>query len=54
MFGLEKQLYYETSSLPKILPQVDFDAVEPIIKSKREESLRLLKESIEERLQELN
>lgn len=53
MFGLDKQLYYETSSLPKILPQVDFDAVEPIIKSKREESMRLLKESIEKRLQEL-
>lgn len=54
MFGLDKQLYYETSSLPKILPQVDFEAVEPIIQSKREESLRLLKESIEKRVQELN
>ena len=54
MFGLDKQLYYETSSLPKILPQVDFDAVEPIIKSRREESMKLLKQSIEKRLQELN
>lgn len=54
MFGLEKQLYYETSSLPKVLPHVDYEAVEPIIKSKREESLRLLKESIEKKFQELN
>ena len=54
MFGLEKQLYYETSSLPKVLPHVNYEAVEPIIKSKREESLRLLKESIEKKFQELN
>ena len=53
MFGLDKQLYFETSSLPKILPQVLFDAVEPIIKSKREESMKLLKQSIEDKLQEL-
>jgi len=51
MFGLEKQLYYETSSLPKTLPHVDFDAVDPIVKEKRKESLRLLRESIERRLQ---
>lgn len=50
MFGLEKQLYYETSSLPKKLPHVDFDAVEPIMKAKREESLKLLRESIERKL----
>lgn len=50
MFGLNDQLYYETSSLPKNLPNVDFDAVEPIIKNKREESLRLLRESIEKQL----
>lgn len=47
MFGLEKQLYYETSSLPKVLPQVDYSSVDPILKSKREESLALLRVSIE-------
>lgn len=50
MFGLEKQLYYETSSLPKVLPQVDYDAVEPLLKEKREESLGLLRMSIEDKL----
>lgn len=50
MFGLDNQLYYESSSLPKKLPQVDFNAVEPIINAKREESLRLLRESIERKL----
>ena len=50
MFGLEKQLYYETSSLPKKLPHVDFDAVDKIVKEKREESLKLLRESIERKL----
>lgn len=50
MFGLEKQLYYETSSLPKTLPHVDYDAVDKIVKEKREESLKLLRESIEKKL----
>lgn len=50
MFGLEKQLYYETSSLPKVLPQVDYDAVELILKEKREESMGLLRKSIEDKL----
>ena len=50
MFGLEKQLYYETSRLPKALPQINFDTVDPILKKKREESLRLLRESIERKL----
>ena len=54
MFGLEKQLYYETSSLPKALPHVDFEAVEPIIRSKREESLGLLRKSIEKKLQDIS
>ena len=53
MFGLEKQLYYETSSLPKALPQIDYSTVEPILKVRREESLRLLKESIEAKLEDL-
>lgn len=53
MFGLDNQLYYETSSLPKVLPQVDFSSVDPILKSKREESMILLKESIEGKLAEL-
>ena len=53
MFGLEKQLYYETSSLPKGLPHVDYEAVDPILKVKREESKALLKQSIEDKLQEL-
>lgn len=52
MFGLEKQLYYETSSLPKALPQIDFEAVDPILKAKREESLRLLRQSIEQKMNE--
>lgn len=52
MFGLEKQLHYETSSLPKTLPQIDFEAVEPIMKTKREESLELLRESIERKVNE--
>ena len=47
MFGLEKQLYYETSSLPKVLPQINYDVVEPIIQAKRAESKALLRESIE-------
>lgn len=46
MFHLDKQLYYETSSLPKMLPNIDFDAVEPIMKIKREASLGLLRDSI--------
>ena len=50
MFGLNGQLYYETSSLPKVLPHVNYDAVEPILKMKREESLQLLRESIERKL----
>lgn len=50
MFGLEKQLYYETSSLPKVMPQIDFTTVDPLLKEKREESLRLLRESIERKL----
>ncbi len=50
MFGLEKQLYYETSSLPKEQPQIDYDAVDPILSTKREESLGLLKQSIEKKL----
>lgn len=54
MFGLEKQLYYETSSLPKVLPQVDYSSVDPILKSKREESLALLRASIKGKLQEQN
>lgn len=53
MFGLEKQLYYETSSLPKTLPHIDYAAVEPILKKKREESMKLLTESIEKKLKEL-
>ena len=53
MFGLEKQLYYETSSLPKVLPHVNYDVVEPILKAKREESMALLRESIEQKLKEL-
>lgn len=52
MFGLEQQMYYETSSLPKTLPQIDFEAVEPIMKAKREESLKLLRESIERKVNE--
>jgi len=52
MFGLEKQLHYETSSLPKTLPQIDFEVVEPIMKAKREESLKLLRESIERKVNE--
>jgi len=51
MFGLDKQMYYETSSLPPMLPEIDFDKVEPIIKAKREESLNLLRKSIERKLQ---
>lgn len=53
MFGLEKQLFYETSSLPKTMPHIDYTSVEPIMKTKREESMKLLKESIEKKLQEL-
>ena len=53
MFGLENQLYFETSSLPKVLPHVDYDTVEPILKAKREESKALLRESIEQKLKEL-
>ena len=53
MFGLEKQLYYETSSLPKTLPHIDYASVEPILKKKREESMKLLTESIEKKLKEL-
>lgn len=52
MFGLNDQLYYETSSLPKVLPYVNYDAVEPILRKKREESLHLLRESIEKKLNE--
>jgi len=50
MFGLNGQLYYETSSLPKVLPHVNYDAVDPILKKKRDESLQLLRESIEKKL----
>ncbi len=53
MFGLEKQLYYETSSLPKILPHIDYSQVDPLLKSKREESLKLLRQSIEQKIQEI-
>lgn len=53
MFGLEKQLYYETSSLPKTLPHIDYASVEPILKKWREESMKLLTESIEKKLKEL-
>lgn len=52
MFDLENQLYYETSSLPKTLPIIDYTKVEPILKAKREESLKLLKQSIEEKLED--
>ncbi len=47
MFNLENQLYYETSSLPKQLPNIDFEAVDEIIKNIREYSIKLLRESIE-------
>jgi hypothetical protein len=50
MFGLNDQLYYETSSLPKVLPHVNYNKVDPILKMKREESLYLLRESIEKKL----
>ncbi len=53
MFGLESQLHYETSSLPKTLPIIDYTKVEPILKAKREESLKLLRQSIEEKLEDL-
>lgn len=53
MFGLENQLYYETSSLPKVLPHIDYETVEPILNAKRDESKALLKQSIEDKLQEL-
>lgn len=53
MFGLEKQLHYETSSLPKTLPIIDYSKVEPILKAKRDESLKLLRQSIEEKLEDL-
>ena len=53
MFGLEKQLHYETSSLPEALPIIDYTKVEPILEAKREESLELLKQSIEEKLEDL-
>ena len=52
MFGLEKQLHYETSSLPETLPQIDFESVAPIMKTMREESLKLLRESIERKVNE--
>lgn len=52
MFGIENQLHYETSSLPETLPQIDFEAVAPIMKTKREESLKLLRESIERKVNE--
>lgn len=48
IFGLEKQLYYETSSLPQGLPQIDFASVYRVLKVKQEESKALLKQSIEE------
>ena len=50
MFGLEKQLYYQTSALPKQLPIVDFSNADLVLKKKREESLKLLRESIEKKL----
>ena len=53
MFGLENQLHYETSSLPKDLPQIDYSIVDTILAVKREESLVLLRMSIEEKLEEL-
>lgn len=52
MFGLEKQLHYETSSLPKALPIIDYNKVEPILQAKRKESLELLRQSIEEKLED--
>ena len=54
MFGLEKQLYYETSSLPKEMPHVDYSTVDTILKEEREKSLNLLRESIVSKLVELN
>lgn len=54
MFGLEKQLYYETSSLPKTLPHLDYEVVDPIIKAKRDESLGLLRKSIEKKLKDIS
>ena len=53
MFGLENQLHYETSSLPKDLPQIDYSIVDTILAVKREESLVLLRRSIVEKLEEL-
>lgn len=53
MFGLNDQLYYETSSLPRVLPHVNYDKVDSILKMKREESLQLLKESIEKKLRDI-
>jgi len=53
MFGLEKQLYYETSSLPKTLPSIDYNAVDSILKVKRNESIELLRKSIEDKLNDL-
>lgn len=53
MFDLEKQLYYETSHLPNTLPVIDYNVVDPILKAKREESMALLKESIENKLKDL-
>lgn len=53
MFNLESQMYYETSSLPKTLPHIDYEKVDPLIKAKREESLNLLKESIERKVKEI-
>lgn len=54
LFGLERQLYYETSSLPKTLPHVDYSQVDSILKERRDESMALLRASIEGKLQEMN
>ena len=52
MFKIESQLYYETSNLPTCLPNVNFDAADLILRSKRKQSLDLLRCSIESKLQE--
>ena len=41
----------EYPSLPKMMPHIDYSTVDPILKEKRVESLRLLRESIERKLQ---
>ena len=51
MFSLEKQLYYESSSLPKTLPEIQWDLVDSLVNYKRKESIQLLRESIIRKLQ---